>query len=233
MNRPTRSQTKPSAPSRPSRPDAPAPGKATAHISPTGGSRKAATQARARETVDAILEAAASILERDGYRAASTNAIVRKAGVSVGSLYQYFASREDIFRTLAARHRSGIHPLIEGAMARMAAGADRPSLVLTELVRDLLEAHSGRPVLMHALETDLARVLPPERIMEEAAELEAATRLLASRIARPPDEALACAWLATELTALVSRKLAHDAPDWVEVGKVQEAFAQVMENLVG
>jgi AcrR family transcriptional regulator len=182
--------------------------------------------------VNVILEAAACILEQDGYRAASTNSIARRAGVSVGSLYQYFASREDIFRALAARHRGTIHPVIDGAMERLAQDQEKPSTVLSDLLEDLLEAHAGRPALMHALETDLARVLPPERVMEEASEVEAATRLLASRIQRPSAEALANAWLAAEITALVSRKLAHDAPEWLNVAKAQEAFSTAIRALV-
>jgi AcrR family transcriptional regulator len=205
---------------------------ATAHISVAGGSRKQATQARARETVDVILKAAACILEQDGYRAASTNAIARRAGVSVGSLYQYFASREDIFRALASRHRGTIHPVIEGAMERLAKVQAKPSTVLSDLLKDLLEAHAGRPALMYALETDLTRVFPPERLMEEAGEVEAATRLLASRIQRPPAEALANAWLAAEITAMVSRKLAHTAPEWLNVPQAQEAFAIALRALV-
>jgi AcrR family transcriptional regulator len=182
--------------------------------------------------VAAILEAAADILERDGYRAASTNAIARRAGVSVGSLYQYFSSREDIFRVLAAQHRAAIHPVIDAAMARLAADRERPCRVLSDLLGEMLEAHAARPVLMHALETELVRVLLPERILEEAGEVEAAARLLASRIRRPPSEAMARAWLVAEMTGMVSRKLAHDAPGWVDPGQVQAAFAEVMKTLL-
>ena len=231
MTPPRPRKAKPDAPPRSARGEAPATRPGTAHLSSPGGSHKGATQARARETVAAILEAAASILEKEGYRAASTNAIARKAGVSVGSLYQYFASREDVFGALAALHRSSIHPVIDEAMGRLVAGQAPPSRVLTDLLGALLEAHAGRPVLMHALEADLARILPPARIMEEAGEVEAAARLLASRIHRPEREALAHAWLAAEFTALVSRKLAHAAPAWVDVAEVQAAFARVMATL--
>jgi len=205
----------------------------TAHISPSGGSRKGATQARARETVDAILEAAACILERDGYRAASTNAIARRAGVSIGSLYQYFASREDVFLALQERHRSAIHPLIARALERLQSEEDHPSTILSDLLGELVAAHTERPVLMHAIEVELARVLPPKAMLEEAGEVEAAARLLASRIRRPAKDALASAWLAAEITAMVSRRLAHDPPGWVEARRVQAAFARMMDALVG
>ena len=52
--------------------------------------RKSPAQSRSRATVEAILDAAAHILVTQGFAAASTNRIAEKAGVSIGSLYQYF-----------------------------------------------------------------------------------------------------------------------------------------------
>src|SRR5258707_15013262 len=56
--------------------------------------RKSASQERSRFTVDALLEATARILVKEGYDRASTNRIAEVAGVSIGSLYQYFPSKE-------------------------------------------------------------------------------------------------------------------------------------------
>src|SRR3569833_3611546 len=56
--------------------------------------RKDASQDRSRATVDALIEATARILVREGFDKASTNRIAEKAGVSVGSLYQYFPCKE-------------------------------------------------------------------------------------------------------------------------------------------
>ena len=55
--------------------------------------RKKASQARSRATVDALIEATARILARDGFDRTNTNRISEEAGASVGSLYQYFCSR--------------------------------------------------------------------------------------------------------------------------------------------
>ena len=65
--------------------------------------RKRPRQARSKATVDAILEAAARILERDGYEAANVNEIARVAGVSTGSLYQYFPTKEALVAAVAER----------------------------------------------------------------------------------------------------------------------------------
>ena len=58
--------------------------------------RKTPRQSRATATRDAIVEAAARILEADGMGGFNTNAIAARAGVSIGSLYQYFPAKDAI-----------------------------------------------------------------------------------------------------------------------------------------
>jgi AcrR family transcriptional regulator len=65
--------------------------------------RKTPRQGRSKVTVDAILEACADGLSTRGYEALTTNAIAERAGVSVGTLYQYFPNREAIAAALAQR----------------------------------------------------------------------------------------------------------------------------------
>ncbi len=62
--------------------------------------RKKPQQARAQQTVHAILEATVQVLEREGPEAATTTRIAEVAGVSVGTLYQYFSHRDAIFDAL-------------------------------------------------------------------------------------------------------------------------------------
>ena len=63
--------------------------------------RKRPRQARSRALVEAILDAAAHILAQHGREALTTNAVAVKAGVSVGSLYQYFPNRDAIIAAVA------------------------------------------------------------------------------------------------------------------------------------
>lgn len=58
--------------------------------------RKLPQQERARATVEAILDATAQLLVEEGYHKTSTNKIAKRAGVSVGSLYQYFPNKEAV-----------------------------------------------------------------------------------------------------------------------------------------
>ncbi len=77
--------------------------------------RKQATQARSARTVENILEAAARILEGLGFEGYTTNAIAAKAGVSIGSLYQYFPNKDAI--TIALIKRETARLLADVTMA--------------------------------------------------------------------------------------------------------------------
>lgn len=65
--------------------------------------RKRGTQSRARDTVDAILEASRRIVYRDGVGGLTTNRVAELAGVSIGSLYQYFPGRDAVLHALLQR----------------------------------------------------------------------------------------------------------------------------------
>jgi AcrR family transcriptional regulator len=70
--------------------------------------RKEPRQARSQATVDAILIAAAELYERLGYDRTTTDAVAERAGVSVGSLYQYFPTKDAILRKLVEQHIGSI-----------------------------------------------------------------------------------------------------------------------------
>ncbi len=65
--------------------------------------RRIAKQGRAVGTIDVILTAAAQVLETEGSSATTTNKIADRAGVSVGSIYQYFNNKQEIFEKLLHR----------------------------------------------------------------------------------------------------------------------------------
>ena len=84
--------------------------------------RKSPTQARAEHTVDAILEAAAQILQSDGEEKLNTNRIAARAGFSIGTLYQYFADKEAIIAALAERERDRMLATIVKALNNIEPG---------------------------------------------------------------------------------------------------------------
>lgn len=122
--------------------------------------RKQPRQERARATVEALLEAAAQVFERHGYAAGTTNRIAERAGVSIGSLYQYFPSKDAILLALVERHvDEGVAVL--APLAAWLTGerrAEAPAGAVPPL-REGLEALVGAMVALHAERPALHRVL--------------------------------------------------------------------------
>lgn len=118
--------------------------------------RKFATQQRSRLTVHALLEATARILVREGFDKASTNRIAEVAGVSVGSLYQYFPSKEALVAALIDRHKEEIRQAVQGELA------EAVKLPMEQGVRKLIavavKAHRIDPKLHRALTEQIPRV---------------------------------------------------------------------------
>ncbi len=83
--------------------------------------RRAPVQQRSKDTVAAIQEAAIQILMKDGYAHATTVRVAELAGVSVGTLYQYFDGREAVFDAVTA---GVLDSLTEAAGAALSASAD-------------------------------------------------------------------------------------------------------------
>lgn len=75
--------------------------------------RRVPMQARSRERVERILDAAAQLLNEEGYNAVKTNTIAKRAGVPIGSVYQFFPNRYAIFNALASRYQTRIADVLE------------------------------------------------------------------------------------------------------------------------
>jgi len=115
--------------------------------------RKTARQERATKTVEAILEAAARILEGLGFDGYTTNAIAQRAGVSIGSLYQYFPNKDAITLALIARESGTLLDELETA----AAIVDWRN-ALDEMVSAAVRHQMRRPRLARLLDIEEARL---------------------------------------------------------------------------
>ncbi len=124
--------------------------------------RKAASQDRSRATVDALLSATARVLVKEGYDRASTNKVAEAAGVSIGSLYQYFPSKEALVAAVIERHIGEMMDVVRTSLVRVAllplADAAR------ELVRVMIDAHRIEPKLHRVLVEQIPRVGNLEQI---------------------------------------------------------------------
>src|ERR1043165_2407897 len=78
--------------------------------------RREPRQGRSRQTVQAVLGAVPRVIRREGVDAVTTNRIAEAAGVSIGSLYQYFPDKKAIFTALHESHVAAVHQVFERAM---------------------------------------------------------------------------------------------------------------------
>lgn len=114
--------------------------------------RRRPKQGRARQTVDAVLEAVIRILKRQGIDAITTNRVAEVAGVSIGSVYQYFPDKRAIFAALHQRHIEEIDRIVGATLVEYAASP------LDELIRALVEAM----VEAHTTDPELSELLMAE-----------------------------------------------------------------------
>jgi AcrR family transcriptional regulator len=110
-------------------------------------------QDRSRATVEAILGAAVDLLSARGYVDTSTNDIAARAGISIGSLYQYFPNKDAIATALFERHARGIDAIVQTALADLR----RAELPVREVFRRLLAGFET----LHQSDPKMARAVDP------------------------------------------------------------------------
>ncbi|MGV0716041.1 TetR/AcrR family transcriptional regulator [Mycolicibacterium sp. XJ662] len=119
--------------------------------------------------MEVLLEAAAQMFSREGL-SATTNRIAERAGVSIGSLYQYFPNKHALIRALAERHVNAAQARMDEAFKRLRDDEppfDEAMRILLETVVDLHRDHPGLHRLMHRLGPRLPAELDALRAFED------------------------------------------------------------------
>ncbi|MTV41302.1 TetR/AcrR family transcriptional regulator [Duganella radicis] len=138
--------------------------------------RKAPRQRRSAHTVEAILEAAALVLEEDGLEGFNTNAVARRAGASIGTLYQYFPGKDALTLALLQREEGKYREAATAAAAlpdwrealrTFIEVSARQQLERPNLAR-LLDQEEGRPDIRAALDKGHSFVVLMTTILERA-----------------------------------------------------------------
>jgi AcrR family transcriptional regulator len=129
--------------------------------------RRRPRQARSRATVQRIVDAGARVLEDAGYHGASTNRIAAEAGVSPGSLYQYFTDKDEIVAAIIERLIEDFAESIAPAL-RHAVRIDDPATIVRTVLEAVLGVLESQAVLLRALvdrvpAADQAEALGPVR----------------------------------------------------------------------
>ncbi len=115
--------------------------------------RKLPQQARSQETVEAIVTAAARVLAKAGWARFTTNAVAETAGVSIGSLYQYFPNKQALIFAIKQRHFADLQAVIDAACdaGEFLSIYDR----VERLVSGMIGAHALDPALHRILQQDV------------------------------------------------------------------------------
>ena len=115
--------------------------------------RKLPTQSRSTATVNAVLEAAARILEQRGFKDYTTNAVAEWAGVSIGSFYQYFPNKDAVTVALIEREAAVLLADIAGmhSVKGYEAGLD-------QMIRSAVAHQMRRPRLARLLDFEESRL---------------------------------------------------------------------------
>lgn len=197
------------------------------------GTRRTPRQARARMSHDAILDAMEQLVERDALRAVpTTNHIAERAGVSVGTLYQYFDGRQAILHALCRRHSAQMR-----AMFVQIAGphTEAPiAVALPTFVDALARAHAIAPrlhiLLVREMLADggelMAEVQDPARALVEQWLLRHKDRI------RPRDIPTAASLLTITVEGAIHLQLLDDPRKLHEPGWRREVSDMMLRYLV-
>jgi AcrR family transcriptional regulator len=142
--------------------------------------RKRPRQQRAKATVETILDASARILVKRGFDGFTTNEVAHAAGVSIGSLYQYFPNKEALVSALIEKHVEEMSAALQSEIARMAT-APMPEAVRA-VIEMTIKAHAVEPELHRVLTEQVPRVGRMARLHEiDKIAHQVVTNLLAAR----------------------------------------------------
>jgi AcrR family transcriptional regulator len=179
------------------------------------------SQRRAHDTFEVIVRATAQILSREGATRLTTNRVAATAGVSIGSLYQYFPDKQALIAAVRARFEASFRERFVAAVER----ASRKSLpeAIAELVRMLVAIHVEDPLLHNAVSEAV-----PEADRPMIEQMIAAYLMARRDEVRPADLRLAAA-----VTLELSEALIHGVAVRTPARLADEAFvAEVTDVLV-
>jgi AcrR family transcriptional regulator len=173
--------------------------------------------------VQQIVEAAARVFEERGYAEATTNHIAKRAGFSIGSLYQYFPNKESILAVLLEQHTQEVANAVEAIRRHVAEESHDLVGVLHHFVETMVELHSKNPRLQHVLLEEAPR--PPHlkaklRELEEAA-MENTEVLLRANPQVGIEDHRTAAYLAVQSVETLVHRFVIEPPDEVS----RERFA--------
>lgn len=186
--------------------------------------RRTPQQARSRATRERIVAAAARVLSDHGYARGTTNRMAEAAGMSVGSLYQYFPNKDAVLAELTRRH---VADGVARVRAAVAGGPADLTSVLERAVGAMVELHRGDQRLHQVLFEQAPR---PADVLEEARRAEdGLVDLLATLLAADADVTVGDRERAARLVVWTVEGLVHRAAamGWLHDHRLQQEITSL------
>jgi AcrR family transcriptional regulator len=190
--------------------------------------RKRPVQARSHFTVDAILIATGRVLLSDGFEAMTTNRVAEVAGVSVGSLYQYFPGKESLVASLFVRQRE---EQLEAFTMKLVERALEPLPVIARAIAEAFVEHYAVDPKLYVAVLELADHLGAWRKTLEIDD--DAIRLMVDLLDERSDEMgranpEVAAWMSITMADRVVRDAAIRQPQLLEDGTVTDELTAAL-----
>ena len=190
--------------------------------------RRTPSQRRARDTVEVILQATARVLLKEGFDACTTNRVAKAAGVSIGSLYQYFPDKQALVLAVMERHLGQMQEALAARLGELAK-ADLETAV-REMVRAMLEVNRIQPRLHRVLLEQVPRIGALKRIHELHAQYEPlVTAWLEAHRDQlgVPSPSIAAFVLIAAVEGVLTRVLI-DRTSWIEQGVLEAQLSRLV-----
>jgi AcrR family transcriptional regulator len=184
-------------------------------------------QARSRALVEVVLEATAQILVKDGYDRLTTNRVAERAGVSVGSIYQYFHSKEELVAALVDRHMDRLVALVSGELA---AAVNLPlAAAARRIIGALVRSHMVDPDVHRAILEQVPKVNRMDRVREMDQQFEAllAAVIVAKKAKFPIEDPRMFAFLVVQTTKAVTLGALLDHPEYLRDERLAEELTRM------
>jgi AcrR family transcriptional regulator len=174
--------------------------------------RKQPTQQRALHTLAAIHEGTLQVLLRDGYAALTTTRVAERAGVSVGTLYQYYPDKAALVTTLKVRYLAAMLSAMRGALAEN--GKRSLEEVLRAALAALLKVKQSNRALTLALRVPMAELGAKDLARSSLDEFVAILHPGLQRSTRRKIDVKRVRLLAAALEGAIAHAV-HEAPEWL------------------
>ncbi len=196
--------------------------------------RKNPSQQRSQRTVDAILEAAAQVFTTEGYECGTTDRIAERAGVSVGTLYQYFPNKDAILSVLMRRHIEHVTSFLSGLVEQVRTSAMPLDVAVQRLLRAVAEEQETGGGLHRAIAA--VGAIPADVVASSQAThaslLQQLRQLLdASPGVKVADRHYASYLIMTTVDLVVHEFLTHPPSDLARERLLEELWRMVMAYL--